>query len=293
MKKSHLFLLLAISLIACQRLDSNLFNNDNSIQAYKFDGFEGEVDFVLDPSYNIPDSLIHLFNLNSEGYKIYAIYIGDTNAIQNDTVIFYAHGNKWHMDFYWQRAKLLAHTGGKNRFGVLMIDYRGYGLSVGEPSEDALYKDSEAAIGWLKEKGLTGNRLMMYGFSLGSAPSTKLSATPGVLTPAALILENPFASVAVMIHDAAVMAMPAEYYTNIKVDVAEQIKNVDQPFMWMHGVADDFLSLKNHGEIVYSNYSGKHGEAHRIEGANHGSLPNTWGYQNYLNALENFITRNQ
>ena len=37
------------------------------------------------------------------------------------------------MDFYWQRAKLLANVGGKNRFGVMYLDYRGYGLSEGVP----------------------------------------------------------------------------------------------------------------------------------------------------------------
>jgi pimeloyl-ACP methyl ester carboxylesterase len=291
MKKLFLILIPVFFLSSCLRLDDNLFNADNTITAYKFDRFDGEVDFILDPSYTIPDSLIHLFTLDSEGFKIYAVYIGDTAGIKSDTVILYSHGNRWHMDFYWQRAKLLAHTGKKNRYGVMMIDYRGYGLSEGKPAEEALYKDTEAALHWLSGKGLTGDRLMMYGFSMGSAPSARLTAQPAALKPAKLILENPFASASVMVQDATVLAMPPSFYTGLKVDVAEQIKNVQQPFMWIHGVNDDFLSIKSHGELVYQNYSGVYSEAHRIEKAGHGNVPVEWGFQNYLKALEAFITK--
>jgi pimeloyl-ACP methyl ester carboxylesterase len=292
MIKLYIALLAIVGLMSCQRLNDLLFNADNTIKEYKLDAFDGEVDFVLDSSYDIADSLIHLFTLDSDGFKIYALYIGDTSKISSDTVILYSHGNKWHIDFYWQRAKLLAHTGGKNRFGVMMIDYRGYGLSEGKHTEEALYVDTEMAIKWLKSKGMESERLIMYGFSLGSAPATKLTAKAPLLSPGKLILENPFASAAVMVQDAAKLALPVEYFANLKVDVAEQIKSVSQPFMWMHGVNDDFLSINSHGEMVYKNYSGRYSEVHRIEGANHGNLSNTWGFENYLKAIELFITSN-
>ena len=76
----------------------------------------------------------------------------------------YCHGNKWHMDFYWQRAKLLAHTNGKNKYGVLMMDYRGFGMSEGDPTENGMYADVNACMKWLKDKGLTNSRLIIYGF---------------------------------------------------------------------------------------------------------------------------------
>ena len=58
--------------------------------------------------------------------------------------------------FYWQRAKLLAHTcQEKNKYGVLMIDYRGYGLSEGKPTEDGMYADVDAAFTVVKLNGLS------------------------------------------------------------------------------------------------------------------------------------------
>ncbi|MBK6837953.1 MAG: hypothetical protein IPG90_06520 [Bacteroidetes bacterium] len=63
------------------------------------------------------------------------------------------------MDFYWPRAKLLANTGWKNRFGVMMIDYRGWYVGrenlprkdympmLMQPSNGFNQADS-ATIGW-------------------------------------------------------------------------------------------------------------------------------------------------
>ena len=293
------FLAFAVLLCgSCLRLDDNLFNPDNSIEEYLLDDYTGEVDFELDSAFDIPPNMVHLMTLNSQGqedaeaYKIYAIYIGDISRIDTDTVIMYCHGNRDHMDFYWQRAKLLAHTGGKNRFGVMMVDYRGYGLSEGEPTEKGLYADVDAALKWLKEQGLTGDRLIMYGFSMGTAPATEIIANPQefALSPSWLILEAPFASAAVMVQDASRLALPAEYFVDLEIDNAEEIKKVQQPFLWMHGVEDAFLSIRTHGEVVYGNYGGAVKKAIRVPGADHGEVPEKMGFSDYLEAVFTFIS---
>lgn len=282
---------------SCLRLDDNLYNVTDKITEYKLDNYTGENDFVLDNSYHITDSLIHLFTLSSKtssesvGTTISAIYIGSLSKIKTDTVIMYCHGNKWHMDFYWQRAKLLAHTSGKNKYGVLMIDYRGYGLSKGKPTEDGLYADVDAALQWLKINGLSDSRLIMYGFSMGTAPACELTAKPRSMTPAKIILEAPFASADVMANDGSGLNMPGSFFTNLKIDNAEEIKTISQPFCWIHGTNDNFLNIKTHGEVVYKNYNGLYQEAHRIDGADHGEIPVKMGFVNYLNTLSTFIKK--
>jgi len=284
-------------LSSCLRLDDNLYNLTDKITEYKLDNYTGEQDFILDNSYHIPDSLIHVFTLSSKTVNessaktIYAIYIGQISRIQTDTVIMYCHGNKWHMDFYWQRAKLLAHTSGKNKYGVLMIDYRGYGLSEGSPSEDGLYADVDAALQWLKLKGLSDNRLMMYGFSMGTAPVCELTNKSRSMIPSKFILEAPFASADVMANDGSGLNMPASFFTNLKIDNAEEIKTINQPFCWIHGTKDNFLNLITHGEVVYKNYNGSYKEAHRVSGADHGEVPEKMGFDNYLNTLSTFIKK--
>lgn len=298
MKKIIFLVLIIIGLSGCLRLDDNLFNpNSTKISEYKLENYTGEIDFRLDASYLIADSLIHIFHLASQASdesgatKIYAIYIGNIDSIATDTVIMYCHGNRDHMDFYWQRAKLLANTKSKNRFGIMMIDYRGYGLSEGKPTENGLYADTDAALKWLKNKGLSDDRLVMYGFSMGTAPATKLSAENYSMKPGKLMLEAPFASADIMIQDASGLAMPGAFFTDLKINNAEEIKMVQQPFFWIHGEADDFLNMETNGAIVYNNYNGIYKEAHRIPNAGHGSIPNTLGFQNYLNLVGNFITQ--
>jgi pimeloyl-ACP methyl ester carboxylesterase len=297
MKTTGVYIILLMMMGSCSRLDDNLFNLSEKITEYKLDAYDGEQDFILDNSYAIPPDRIHLFTLSSRSENeskstvIYALYIGDESRIDTDTVIMYCHGNKWHMDFYWQRAKLLAHMGGKNRYGVLMVDYRGYGLSLGEPTEDGMYADVDAALNWLKENGLTNNRLVMYGFSLGSAPACELTAFPRSMTPSKLILESPLASASVMVQDASQLALPPSFVTNLKIDNAEKIKNISQPFLWMHGDHDLFLNYKTHGEVVYNNYRGVYKEKRIIPGADHGEVPLKFGFYEYNQTLLEFISK--
>jgi pimeloyl-ACP methyl ester carboxylesterase len=294
MKPILSIIVLAVLLSGCVRLDNNLFHNITTDE-YRMDATSAEQEIEVDASYKIPDSLIHVLTLTSDDNgsqaTIYAEYIGNISKIATDTVILYFHGTKGNMDYYWNRTKLLANIGGEGRFGVMTIDYRGYGKSKGEPTESGMYADAEAALKWLHENGMTSERLIIYGFSLGTAPATYKTANPGVLAPAKLILEAPFAAASVMVQDATVVAMPPSYFTDLKVDNAVQIKKVHQPFMWIHGTADDFLSIKTHGEVVYGNYRGVYSEAHRIPGGTHTNVPAVWGLSNYSQAILAFIRK--
>lgn len=297
MKKIILSSLFALAFSACLKLDTNLYNNDNTITEYKLDGFEGETDFILDSSYAISPQKINFLTLSSQTskesspLKIKAIYIGDLSRIATDTVIVYCHGNKWHMDFYWQRAKLLAHVNGKNRYGVLMMDYRGYGLSEGAVQEEGMYADVDACLSWLKEKGLTNSRLMIYGFSLGSAPATEMCANTHAMSPSKLILEAPFAGSEVMVQDASQLNMPASYFTDAKIDNAEKIQTVSQPLLWIHGMKDLFLNYKTHGEVVYNRHQGVYKEKMLVTDADHGDVPVKSGFTTYLQSIGQFIRK--
>lgn len=292
MRKLYTFLAVLLLNSGCLRLDDNLYN-PKKIDEYKLDAYTDERECAdLSASYNIPANLVKVFTLpvGSAGEKIYAIYIGDENRIGQDTVFMYCHGNKWHMDTYWNRGKLLANVGGKNRFGVLMLDYRGYGKSDGKTTEAGMYEDVDACLAYLKSKGLTGDRLIMYGFSLGTASATELTASPRSLRPAKLILEAPFASAEVMVQDAARLAMPASFFTNLKIDNAEEIKKVAQPFLWLHGESDDFLSVNTHGQVVADNYVGVKKISRRIPNGGHSNVPKVMGYENYTQMILDFVT---
>jgi hypothetical protein len=288
--------ILFLSIGCKKRLDSFLFNNDNSITEYKLDSYGGELALNLPIDYLVPNSDIHLFEyeIMDEGskLKVSAIFVGNIDKIKTDTVILYCHGNKDHMDHYWPRQKLLSHIGEQGRFGVLMFDYPGFGLSQGIPSEQNVYAATNGAMKWLQEKELTDDRLIIYGYSLGSAPASKsVGDKPFVMNPSKIILEAPFASSEVMVQDASIIGMPSSYFVNSKIDNAEQIKKCTVPLFWLHGVNDDFLAIETHGRLVYNNHKGNWKMKNEIQGAGHTDVPQFMGLEIYSYSILSFITK--
>lgn len=292
MKKGIYIIIVSLGFMSCLDLDPLLFNPNTDITEYKLEDFTGEQEIEVD-AYQVADSLTTIFTLEvgEKKEKIYAVYIGNVDSIQTDTVFLYLHGNAGHIDYYWPRTKLLANVNGKNNYGVLMIDYRGYGLSEGTPSEANIYEDARVAVSWLAEKGLTSDRFLMYGFSLGSAPALELTANGAALSPTKVMLESPFASAEVMVQDGSGLALPGSFFTNLKIDNAEEIKKINQPLYWVHGIDDDFLALETHGKVVYENHNGRYKIAYTIPETNHGDVPKVMGYEAYIESLEQFILR--
>jgi pimeloyl-ACP methyl ester carboxylesterase len=287
-------LLLMLGLISCRkRLDSFLFN-PSKLDSYQLDNYQGEVSLDLAGQYSVPQNMIHFVDFpitdNGKTIQIKGIYVGDTATISQDTVILYCHGNKDHMEFYWPRQKLYANAGELGRYGVLMFDYPGFGLTEGTPSESNMYESTRSALLWLKEKGLSNDRLVMFGFSLGSAPVCEVAGNTSdyPLQPSKIILEAPFASAEILIQDAALLSMPGSFLVDLKIDNASEIKKVNVPLLWIHGTADSFLTMTNHGQLVYDNKPGTK-EAVKVEGGEHETTPFVMGYQNYIDKIAQFI----
>lgn len=293
--KNLLYITLILSIFGCLKMDDLPFLGEE-LTEYKFEDYEGESEITLPDSYRIADSNIHLITLNSklpgesDGETIYAVYIGNMNTIAIDTVMVYCHGQSKHMDNYWQRAKLLANTGSKNRYGVLMMDYRGYGLSTGKSTEASLYQDVRVCLDWLNDRGVVSQEVIMYGFSLGTIPATDLSAFYATASPHKLILEAPMASAENLTEESLLIDVSSTFFTSLEFDNVEKIKSVTQPLMWIHGVDDDYLSISN-GEAIYARHGGTYKEAHKVVGANHGDIPTIMGFINYSKKVLDFILK--
>lgn len=298
MKKLFIiFGLLSLVVSACKKvtIDKIAFYNEK-LTAYHFDGYQGGWNFEAPASYTISQSNIHLFSLYSvdsdkqDSAKIYAVYVGDSTTITTDTIIVYCHGQSSHMDAYWQRAKLLANIGSKDRYGVLMMDYRGYGMSEGEPTEQGLYRDVESCLDWLKNQGVSNQNVIVYGYSLGTVPAVEVAANYDAFKPSKLILESPLASADNLSEESTLIGVSSEFLSTLQFDNVDKIKRVTQPFLWMHGIEDDYINISN-GELVYQNYGGTQSTAVRVPGANHGNVPLIMGFNNYNDTLYNFILK--
>ncbi len=121
--------------------------------------------------------------------------------------------------------------------GALLVEYRGYGGNPGEPSEDGLYKDSDAAMAWLTSKGIGIEETVIIGNSIGSGVATEMALRHD---PAALVLVAPFTS----LPDAAadnLWWLPARYLVRDQFTSKDKIGELDMPILIQHGTADNLV----------------------------------------------------
>ncbi len=292
MRLITLFYLILI-LTACKKinLDGLAFPSEK-LDSYAFENAEGEViihDSLLATSDNYSLMTFNSIDANTgQSYRIYGVFIGDTTTITTDTLLVYFHGQSKHMDHYFSRASLLANVGGKYNYNVLMMDYRGYGMSEGLSSEQGLFEDANAVIDWIQEQGVNPQKTVFYGYSLGAIPAIDRMAYRSDFQPAKLIIEAPLASVEYLVHSSTIIQVNPDFVTNLDFENAEKIKDVDEPLLWMHGVEDTYVAIEN-GEIIYNNHGGSVKEAERVSECDHSEVPIIMSVDLYLDRILNFI----
>ena len=292
MRLITLFYLILI-LTACKKinLDGLAFPSEK-LDSYAFENAEGEViihDSLLAMSDNYSLMTFNSIDANTgQLYRIYGVFIGDTTTITTDTLLVYFHGQSKHMDHYFSRASLLANVGGKYNYNVLMMDYRGYGMSEGLSSEQGLFEDANAVIDWIQEQGVNPQKTVFYGYSLGAIPAIDRMAYRSDFQPAKLIIEAPLASVEYLVHSSTIIQVNPDFVTNLDFENAEKIKDVDEPLLWMHGVEDTYVAIEN-GEIIYNNHGGSVKEAERVSECDHSEVPIIMSVDLYLDRILNFI----
>jgi len=230
----------------------------------------------------IPESKRELVTMTSQGKKIYGYFI-KSNGTSPAITILYFHGNYDHLQYYWDRAELLYKTG----MNVFIFDYQGYGMSEGTPSESALYADCRAALEYvLSRSDVSRSRLAFFGYSLGCAGAIDLAAY--AFSPSALCLEAPYASSSALLQTGTLVNIPSSYVMGGEYNNAEKIKKVQSPVLVIHGEADNFIDIEKNGSVVFNNANSPK-QFIRVPGADHEGIPATWGPDNYVSAIRQFI----
>jgi hypothetical protein len=125
-----------------------------------------------------------------------------------------------------------------------MLEYRGYGLSTGEPDEAGLTIDGQTALDYLRQRAETRNhRIVIYGQSLGGAVSIRLVAkNQDVGDIDGLILENTFLSMRKLIPS---VIPPAKYLTLLCHQVWPSdswIPSINKiPILFLSGLQDEIV----------------------------------------------------
>lgn len=149
---------------------------------------------------------------------------------QKPTIVWF-HGNASHVGMTFTRALPYLKAG----YGLLAVEYRGYAGNPGAPTEQGIYKDARAFIGWLKQNGTDENNIILYGESIGSGPAVQMATEFSSLR--GLILESPFTSTV----DAACFHypfVPAKWLLKDRYENLAKIKDIKAPLIVAYGNKD-------------------------------------------------------
>jgi hypothetical protein len=137
-------------------------------------------------------------------------------------------------------------------WGLLLLGYRGYGKSEGSPHEDGIYKDTRAALEWVRQQaGVDPRRLVYWGESLGCAFASELATAQ---PPAAVVLEAPFRSLRA-IASFHYPFLPTSILVRGDLDNVENVKKLRCPLTVIHGKRDEVVPFE-HGRAVFEAAAG-------------------------------------
>lgn len=184
-----------------------------------------------------------LYITTPDNESLHAFFLRPPNpAIRKNITVLMFHGNAGNVSHRLPIGKVLAENLGCY---VFMMEYRGYGLSSGDPDEAGLVIDAQTAFDYVRGRDELKNcRILLYGQSLGGAVAIKLLAdNEGDKKIAGLILENTFTSIRKMIPSA---FPPAKYLARLchqlwpSDEVLPRIKK-DIPMLFLSGLKDEIV----------------------------------------------------
>ena len=172
----------------------------------------------------------------ADNERINAWYI-PTDTSNTKTLVFF-HGNAGNISHRLETIKIFNNLG----LNILIVDYRGFGLSTGKPTENGTYLDADATWHYLiEEKLLSPNEIIIMGRSLGGAVATELARK---VNPAMLILESTFTSMTAVsaIH---YPFMPTSLIVKHKYETNLKLKDINCPVVIAHSRKDEVIPFEH------------------------------------------------
>lgn len=147
-------------------------------------------------------------------------------------------GNAGNMSYMLDAIRLIHDL----KLSVFIYDYRGFGNSTGNMTEQAMYSDTEAVWDYLTQtRQIPHDRIILHGRSLGTAMASWIAAKT---EPAGLIIESGFTSIDDMAADLYKL-FPTKLLLRWNYNNLERISKVRSPILIIHS-PDDELTPYSH-----------------------------------------------
>ena len=197
--------------------------------------YVGQRFFMYFPSQDMPQPQdLKVIKLNTaDGLTLTAWY---KPAEDGKPTFIYFHGNGGNIAMREPAAELFTRRG----FGILLVEYRGYGGNPGTPTELGLYQDADAAYAFLRERGVPADCIILFGESLGCAIAVDLASRKPV---AALILRAPFTSMP-EVGRKHYPLLPLSLFVKDRYASIKKIGKLNIPIVIAHGTSDKIVPYK-------------------------------------------------
>lgn len=161
--------------------------------------------------------------------------------------LVYLHGNAGHIGHRVEKVRPFLAKG----YGILLLEWRGYGGNPGAPTEEGFAVDARTALAFLERRGVADGDILLYGESIGSGPAVRLAAERAAdgRPVGVVVLEAPFTSAAAVaqVH---YPWLPAYWLVRDRHDSLARIGRIGAPLLILHGARDRVVPARM-GRALY------------------------------------------
>lgn len=193
--------------------------------------------------------------------------------------ILYLHGNHCNLTNRVERVSRFTRDG----YGLLMLSFRGYGLSSGHASEKNNVADALLAYHFLRKSGVNPADIVVYGESLGTGVAVQVAARRPI---AALILEAPYTSLRDLVRHR-FRLIPAYVFLKDEFASIRHVKGVTAPLLVVHSLGDDVIPIA-FGHWLFAAAPGEK-KFLRVRGAGHYGLFRAGAWPKIREFVEEYV----
>ncbi|HXG90623.1 MAG TPA: alpha/beta hydrolase [Vicinamibacterales bacterium] len=180
-------------------------------------------------SFGVPFTAATVITEDGERLRVWHLPRADARA-----QVVYFHGNGGNLSLWADVLVGLWRQG----FDVIGFDYRGYGVSTGSPTEQGLYRDTDAVLHYVHTTARrTGVPLLYWGRSLGT-PMAAYAASRRA--PDGVVLEAGFPSARDVLQDSPLL-WALSFLSTYRFATADWMAAVRAPALVLHGDRDSVI----------------------------------------------------
>jgi pimeloyl-ACP methyl ester carboxylesterase len=234
---------------------------------------------LTSPTRNMADGTIPVDEGVELGYRLV------TNEDKSSPLLLYFHGNGEIASDYTMVSREFLDLG----LSLLVVDYRGYGWSTGEPRVKHLIGDAEPIMKALpkirEQHGTIGERTLVMGRSLGSIQAIEIAHAYGYQLDG-LIVESGFAQLPPLF---ARLGLPVQWQANLPDPIGNlrKMTEITLPLLIIHGERDSLIPVAN-GQKLFDASPSDNKHISRIPGVGHNDL--MVRRDDYFGAMRSFLS---